>query len=97
MQKFVCQPTEPGRFFPYCVAMFDPRKNKNVPLNGEEYPTYEEAEKRASELNKEDQQEFDEKNQQEFDEMTEDNRLSPKTKHMIETLEKKWNEIDKKI
>lgn len=57
MKKFVCQPTEPGHVFPYCVAMFDPKKNEYVPLKGEEYPTYEEAVKRASELNEDYKQE----------------------------------------
>lgn len=68
MQKYVCQPTEPGHVFPYCVAMFNLEKNEYVPLKGEEYPTYEEAARRADELNKE--------YQQECDEMTENNWLS---------------------
>ena len=60
MQKFVCQPTEPGCPFPYCVAMFDPRRKEYIPLKGELFMTEEEAKQRAHELNEENRKLCDE-------------------------------------
>ena len=49
MQRYVSQPTEDGR---QEVAVFCEDKNDYVSLKGEIYPTKDEADKRASELNK---------------------------------------------
>lgn len=48
---YVCQPTELGHLFPYCVARYNLIKEKYFPIKGEEYPTRELAEARAAELN----------------------------------------------
>ena len=49
MQRYVSQPSDDGR---YEVAVFCEDKNNYIPLKGETYPTKEESDKRASELNK---------------------------------------------
>lgn len=64
LQKFVSQPTELGHVLPYCVARRNPDGNGYTPLKGEEYPTKKDADERAAELNKEneeDSKEFDNK------------------------------------
>lgn len=86
MQKYVCQPNEKGHLLPYCVAVFNTQKNEYVPLRGKEYSTYEEACRRAAEMNK--------NNQQGCDDIAEDNELSPATEQIIAALEGKWEEID---
>ncbi len=64
LQKFVSQPTEPGHISPCCVARINSDGNGYTPLKGEEYPTKKDADERAAELNKEneeDSKEFDSK------------------------------------
>lgn len=60
MQIFVSQPTKKGHIYPYCVARLNPEGTDYVPLQGEEYPTKEAADERATELNRDYKEECEE-------------------------------------
>ena len=64
MQRFVSEPTNPinpaSSKFPYCVARFNEIKSCYVQMEHEIFSTQQESEKRASELNREYQEECNE-------------------------------------